>query len=141
MQPDAQTRPPWDTYFLNGARWVSTRSDCRRRQQGTLIVKDRRVISTGYIGVAPGMDGCLQGACPRGLLGFEDVPAYADYDSGPGRCISTHSEANAIIFGDWTQMQGATLYTWPGKPCTSCSKLIQSSGIARVVWADGTEQR
>lgn len=127
-------RPDWDPYFIAIASTVALRSDCTRRQQGTVIVKDRRIISTGYIGVAPGRNGCLQGGCPRGLLSTDKLAAYSDYDSGPGMCISTHSEANALIFGDFSQMQGATLYTWPGEPCFNCRKLIQATGIERLVW-------
>lgn len=130
-------RPGWDTYYLDGARWAGMRSDCRRRRQGTIIVQRKRVISTGYIGVAPGQPGCLEGACPRGLLSFDEVAAYTSYDSGPGECISTHSEANALLFADYSQLAGATLYTWPGMPCLGCRKLIRSSGIIRVVWPDG----
>lgn len=131
-------RPDWDTYYLDGARWAAQRSDCRRRRQGTLIVDTRRrVVAAGYIGVAAGQPGCLSGACPRGLLSFDELAAYASYDSGPGMCISTHSEANAIIYGDYSRMRGATLYTWPGMPCLGCRKLIRAAGIVRVVWPEG----
>jgi dCMP deaminase len=133
-----ENRPAFDAYYLEGAQWAGRRSDCRRRQQGTIIVgDDNRVISTGYIGVAPGEAGCIEGACPRGRLSFDEVAAYASYDEGPGRCISTHSEANALIYGDYSRMRGATLYTWPGEPCTGCRKLIRAAGIVRVVWQEG----
>lgn len=131
-------RPDFDAYYLEGAQWAGRRSDCRRRQQGTIVVDEhRRVVATGYIGVAPGEPGCIEGACPRGRLSFDELAAYASYDSGPGECISTHSEANALIHGDSRAMRGATLYTWPGEPCAGCRKLIRAAGIVRVVWPEG----
>lgn len=131
------SRPSFDAYFLAGAEWAASRSDCRRRQQGTLIVKNRRVVATGYIGVGPGQPGCLDGHCPRGLLSFDELPAYTSYDEGPGLCISAHSEANALLYGGFAEVFGADMFTWPGLPCLGCRKLIRAAGIARVVWPEG----
>lgn len=126
-------RPGWDSYFLSGAAWVATRADCRRSLVGAVIVKDHRIVATGYNGAPAGMPGCLDGHCPRGLL-----PAAAsggDYDAGMGRCISVHAEANAIVHANRADTLGSTIYiTKP--PCPTCTKLIAAAGIDRTVVLD-----
>lgn len=126
-------RPDWDAYFLMIAEAVATRADCRRRQYGSVIVKDHRIVSTGYNGSPAGAAGCLSGACPRGMLSYSEIQAYTDYENGPGRCISIHAEANAIMYADYDRLQGASIYI-TGAPCSACSKLIAGAGITRRVW-------
>lgn len=130
-------RPDWDTYFLGVAHAVSTRADCRRRTVGAVIAsRDHRVLSTGYNGAPPGRPGCLAGACPRGLLSYEDIKEFTDYDSGPGRCISIHAEVNAVLFskGD---VAGATVYI-TDPPCPTCRKVLMGAGLERAVWPEGS---
>lgn len=131
------TRIDWDDYFLKGATdWVSLRADCSRRKVGALIVKNNRVVSTGYNGSPAGSPkSCLQGHCPRGS---SDVPAFSSYDTGPGACIAVHAEANALLYADREDRQGATLYI-SCAPCDGCKRLIAAAGIARVVWREATE--
>lgn len=123
-------RPDWDLYFLNIAVAVADRADCTRRKVGAVIVKNHRVVSTGYNGAPAGRKGCLEGACPRGA---SDVPPGSSYDTGPGSCIAVHAEANAIIYADYDKCLGATLYC-TDEPCGGCQKLIDGAGISRVVW-------
>jgi dCMP deaminase len=95
----APRRPGWDEYFVNIARAVAERSDCRRRKVGAVLVDTgRRIVGTGYTGAPSGHPGCLEGACPRGLLSYDEVKEFSAYDSGPGRCISVHAEANALLY-------------------------------------------
>lgn len=131
--PDlTHTRPDWDEYFLAIATAVSARADCRRRQVGAVIVDvNHRIIATGYNGVPAGSPGCLAGACPRGLLTYEQLAEHTDYDKGPGRCLSTHAEMNAIIYAGH-QVRGCTIYVTDA-PCHGCAKHLASAGIARVV--------
>lgn len=132
-----QERPDWDTYFLGVAQAISARADCRRRTVGAVIAShDHRVLSTGYNGAPPGRPGCLAGACPRGLLSYEDVKEFTDYDSGPGRCISIHAEVNAVLFskGD---VAGATVYI-TDPPCPTCRKVLMGAGLERAVWPGGS---
>jgi dCMP deaminase len=110
-------RPGWDDYFLNIAQAVSARADCTRRQVGAVIVRERRIVSTGYNGAPSGHLGCLSdGACPRGqhfALGPFDnnfckcgnpwpCPEWAvpgsSYDTGPGACVALHAEQNALLY-------------------------------------------
>lgn len=123
-------RPDWDVYFLGIARAVSKRADCKRRQVGAVIVgRDRRLVSTGYNGSPPGGPSCLLGDCPRAS---SNVAPGSSYDSGPGSCIAVHAEANAIIWADPTRLAGATLYC-TDEPCAGCTRLIDGSGITRIV--------
>lgn len=130
-------RPNWDTYFLGVAQSIAARADCRRRTVGAVIVsRDHRVLSTGYNGAPPGRPGCLAGACPRGLLTYEEIKEFSDYDSGPGRCISIHAEVNAVLFskGD---VAGATVYI-TDPPCPNCRKTLMGAGLDRAVWPEGS---
>jgi dCMP deaminase len=129
-------RPDWDSYFLEIAKTVATRADCTRRQVGTVIVDDQhRVVSVGYNGAAPGKPGCLTaGACPRGQISKDVIPSGT---GGYDECIAIHSEANAIMYAGFQRTQGATLYC-TDEPCVGCTKLIEGSGIARVVYSGST---
>lgn len=130
------TRPSWDEYFLEIARVVSLRADCRRRQYGSVIVKGHRIVSTGYNGAPAGQPGCLAGACPRGLLSYEEVAAMTSYDEGPGRCISVHAEANALLYSSRADVEGGTIFM-TGASCPGCKKLTAGAGLVRAVWPEG----
>lgn len=105
-------------------------STCSRRQYAAVIVTPTgRVVGFGYNGSPPGQPHCVDGACPRAS---SSVPSGSPYDSGEGRCIAVHAEANALLFSDATARQGATLYV-NGPPCPDCAKLIAASGVTRVV--------
>lgn len=132
---DRFTRPGWDSYFLGLAFAVSARADCRRRKVGAVIVgTDHRVLEVGYNGAPPGHPGCLEGACPRGLLTYDEVAAHADYSQPgtPGYCIALHAEINAIILAG-RAARGATIYV-TDEPCPNCRKAIMGAGIVRAVW-------
>jgi dCMP deaminase len=124
---------------LRDVRWLSACallapvfSTCTRRQYASFVISESgRVVGFGYNGSPPGQAHCNEGACPRA---FSDVAHGSPYDSGPGRCIAVHAEANALLFSDATARQGATLYV-NGPPCPDCAKLIASSGVSRVVHA------
>jgi dCMP deaminase len=123
--PDpVNARPDWDEYFFGIARAVAARADCRRAQHGAVVVRDRRIIATGYNGSVPGGPSCLAGECPRGLKSKEEVPSnHADYSD----CHALHAEQNAVAHaaGD---LQGATIYI-TGRPCDMCGKLCAAAGL------------
>lgn len=123
-------RPSWDEYFMSIARLVSGRSTCLRRNVGAIIVKDRRILATGYNGAPAGLPHCDVTGCVRQRLA---IPPGERHEL----CRGIHAEQNAIIqsanYG--TGISGATIYT-THHPCTVCSKMIINAGITRVVTDD-----
>ena len=118
-------RTDWDHYFLNIARETATRSNCVRRQHGAVIVRNRRISSTGYNGPPSGHGHCDEGACPRAT---SDATSGWGYDA----CIAIHAEANAILYSSPSDRERATIYI-TGVPCFTCAKLIANSGISEIV--------
>jgi dCMP deaminase len=128
------SRPAWNDYFLGIAKAVSARGDCVRRQVGCVIVSaDKRVVSVGYNGVRPGLPGCLDGACPRAT---SNVNAGVAYDGGPGYCISSHAEASALLYADYSRLAGGAAYI-TDEPCYGCRKLLSAVPIKRTIWPEG----
>ena len=125
------TRPDFDTWALNLAETVATRAECTRRQVGAVLIKNRRVIATGYNGAPAGQPSCLDDACPRGLCDTTTIPPGSSYDTGPGACIAIHAEANALLHAT-RDTHGADLYITDA-PCDGCARLIAAAGINRVV--------
>ena len=116
------TRVGWDTYFMNIAREVATRSTCSRKNVGAVIVRDKTILSTGYNGSVRGLPHCDDG----GHM-MED-----------GHCVRTiHAEANAIIQAakNGTQIAAASIYV-TASPCWSCFKMIANAGIDRIVFGE-----
>lgn len=105
-------------------------STCDRRQYAAFIVDPNgRVVGFGYNGSPPGHPHCGDAPCPRL---HSDVTPGSPYDSGTGRCIAVHAEANALLYSDTNARQGGTLYV-NGPPCPDCAKLIVAAGISRIV--------
>ena len=129
-------RPDWDKYFLSIAREVSRRSTCIRRHYGAVIVKDNKIVSTGYNGSASGRDNCCDiGFCKRNEL---NIPHGERYEL----CEAVHAEMNAIINGDPDKMKDATIYIYgeddnghivKANPCMMCERFIINAGITRTV--------
>ncbi len=124
----ANQRPDWDTYFMNIAHVVKTRSSCSRRQVAAVIVKDRRVISTGYNGTPRGVPNCDEGGCPRCA---SDVPS----GTGLGDCICCHAEENAITQAalHGISVADGMMYVTIS-PCLTCARMIINAGIREVVF-------
>ena len=122
-------RPGWDDYFMGISRQVALRSNCIKRKVAAILVKDQRVIATGYNGTPRGIKNCDEGGCPRcnkfGASG-------ANLDS----CLCSHAEENAIVQSAYhgVNIKGSTLYT-TFSPCLGCTKMIINSGIAEVVYS------
>jgi len=121
-------RPSWDEYFMSIAKVVAMRSNCMKRKVAAIIVKDKRVISTGYNGTPRGAKNCNEGGCPRCNSLAESGTALED-------CLCCHGEENAITQAAYhgTSLKGATLYT-TFSPCLLCTKMIINSGIREVVY-------
>lgn len=122
------SRPDWDEYFMNIAKVVSSRSNCIKRKVAALIVKDKRVVSTGYNGTPRGARNCNEGGCPR-------CNSMAASGTALEECLCSHGEENAITQAAYhgTSLKGATLYTTLA-PCLLCTKMIINSGISEVVY-------
>ena len=121
-------RPGWDEYFMNIAKVVATRANCMKRKVAAVIVKDRRVISTGYNGTPRGARNCNEGGCPR-------CNGMAASGTALDECLCSHGEENAITQAAYhgISLKGSTIYT-TFAPCLQCTKLIINSGIVEVVY-------
>ncbi len=124
----------WDKRFIDMAQLVSTWSSCfqTNRQVGAVIVKNKRVMTTGYNGAASGIRSCKErGSCLRREL---NIPSGTRHEI----CYATHAEQNAIIQAAklGVCIDGATLYC-THQPCVICAKMIINSGIKRIVYKDG----
>lgn len=139
--PPVPPVPSWDDYFLGIATAVAARAKCTRRRVGAVLTIDHRIIATGYNGAAPGEDDCLMGACPRGQLGYDEVPGLGDYDrpGAPGFCIAIHAEVNALLFAT-RDTKGATAFI-TDPPCPGCRKALAAAGVVRAVWPEGEHDR
>ena len=127
-------RPSWDDYYMDIAFAVSKRGDCARRQHGAVVVKDHKIVSTGYNGTPPGDSrSCGKtGQCPRNL------DPNVEHNKGEyDLCWATHAESNALLRAAWDDLRGATIYVTGETPCAGCKKLIKSAGIARIVGTEG----
>lgn len=123
---ERDARPSWDTYFMRVATDVATRATCPRKHVGAVIVRDKRILSTGYNGSPRNMPHCTEVGCELKNLGGRDS------------CVRTiHAEANAIAQAaqNGVSIDGATVYT-TASPCYDCSKLILNSGIKKVVYGE-----
>lgn len=127
-------RPNWDEYYMDIAFAVAKRGDCARRQHGAVIVKDHKIVSTGYNGTPPGDSRSCgsTGLCPRNLSTSAEHNV-GEYD----QCWATHAESNALLRASWSELKDATIYITSETPCPGCRKLIMSSGIARVFGTAG----
>ena len=121
-------RPGWDAYFMKIARVVASRSNCMKRKVAAVIVKDGRIISTGYNGTPRGTLNCNEGGCPR-------CNAFKPSGQGLTDCTCSHAEENAIVQASYhgIQIKGSILYT-TFSPCLLCTKMIINSGIVEVVY-------
>lgn len=124
-------RPSWDQYFMEMAEVAKKRSTCTRRQVGAVIVKDNRIMTTGYNGVPAGMEHCETRGCLRDQLA---VPSGERHEL----CRGLHAEQNAIIQAAHLgqSIAGGTLYC-TNHPCVICAKMILNAGIRRIVVREG----
>lgn len=123
-------RPSWDDYFMEMTKLTATRSSCLRRHVGAVLVKDTRVIATGYNGAPASVTHCEVTGCLRQKL---NVPSGERHEL----CRGLHAEQNAIIqaalYGVSTE--GATLYCTT-KPCSICTKMIINAKITKIVYEE-----
>ncbi|MFZ2657084.1 MAG: dCMP deaminase family protein [Victivallales bacterium] len=123
-------RPSWDRYFMDIAHVVAKRSNCIRRHVAAIIVKDGRIISTGYNGTPRGIRNCHEGGCKR-------CASNAAPGTKLGECLCSHGEENAIVQAAYhgIAVKDSIIYT-TFSPCLICSKMIINAGIREVVYQD-----
>jgi dCMP deaminase len=120
-----------DEYFMQVAQLVSQRSTCLRRPVGAIVVKNKRILTTGYNGAPRNLRHCLEVGCIRDRMGVNSGERHE-------LCRGVHAEQNAIIqssvFG--LSVEGGTLYTTTF-PCVLCSKLVINAGLVEIVYDVG----
>ena len=121
-------RPDWDTYFMRITKLVATRSSCLRRSVGAVLVKDKRILATGYNGAPAGMAHCEEAGCLRDQL---HIPSGERHEL----CRGLHAEQNAIIQAarQGTEIKDSTLYCTTA-PCSLCAKMLINAGVTRIVY-------
>ena len=114
------TRPDWRTYFLNIARAVAQRATCSRAQVGAVIVRDNRILATGYNGSLPGGHHCLDYGC----------------DMKDGHCIrAIHAEVNAVAHAAkyGVALNNSVVYVWDSMRrvavCSHCYQVTTAAGV------------
>lgn len=124
-------RPSWEAYFMDITCLVAKRSTCTRRAVGAIIVKDRRILSTGYNGAPSNVRHCAEVGCLREQM---NVPSGERHEL----CRGIHAEQNAIIQAAYhgASIKGGTLYC-TNLPCSICAKMIINAGIVEIVYQSG----
>ncbi len=128
MQRD---RPDWDTYFMDMAKLAARRSTCLRRAVGAVLVKERRLLATGYNGVPTGVTHCEVAGCLRDKL---NVPSGERHEL----CRGLHAEQNAILQAalHGVSIKESSLYC-TNLPCIICAKMLINAGVRRIVYLEG----
>lgn len=127
------SRPDWDHYFMGMTELIAERSTCLRRKVGALLVRNKRIIATGYNGAPSGILHCgeRQGGCLRQAM---NIPSGERHEL----CIAVHAEQNAIIQAACLgiPIEGSTLYCTT-QPCIICTKMLINAGVKRIVTREG----
>jgi len=127
------SRPDNDTYFMRMADLAATRSTCLRRQVGAVVVREKRVLTTGYNGAPKGLKHCAEVGCVRSQNNIESGTRHE-------LCRGVHAEQNAVIqaayFG--ASIKDASMYT-TNFPCVMCAKILVNAGIIEVIYKDDYE--
>jgi dCMP deaminase len=124
-------RPGWDDYFMDIAALVARRATCLRRSVGAVLVRDRRILATGYNGAPSGLQHCMERGCLRDSL---QIPSGERHEL----CRGLHAEQNAVIQAalHGVSVKGSCLYC-TNHPCVICTKMIINAGIVKIVFREG----
>jgi len=129
--PERIARPDWDAYFMDITFLVAKRSTCTRRSVGAVIVKDKRILATGYNGAPSGIEHCIDIGCLREEL---NIPSGEKHEL----CRGIHAEQNAILQAAYhgVSIKESALYC-TNMPCSICAKMIINAGIKNIFYLDG----
>jgi len=124
-------RPSWPEYFMSIAKLVATRSTCLRRNVGAVLVRDKKILATGYNGAPTGIRHCEETGCLREKLNVKSGERHE-------LCRGLHAEQNVIIQSAYygVATKGTTLYS-THKPCIICSKMLINAGVEKIFFAEG----
>ena len=125
------SRPTWPEYFMAITKLVAKRSTCTRRHVGAILVKDKRILASGYNGAPSGLKHCEEVGC---LRADSEVPSGQRHEL----CRGLHAEQNLIIQAAYhgISINGSVLYC-TNKPCVICTKMIINAGIIKVYYGEG----
>ncbi|GAB1156468.1 MULTISPECIES: deaminase [Paenibacillus] len=130
----ADVRKDWDTYFMDIAYMVSTRSRCSRRHVGAVLVQGKKLLGTAYNGAPMGVPDCSEAGC---MISEEYELVVTDGQEEmikKQRCIRTiHAEQNLLLFTDRNDREGSSVYV-TDEPCWTCSNMLANSGITEIVF-------
>jgi len=123
-------RPSWDEYFMAITAQVAERATCTRRQIGAVLVKDKRILATGYNGAPSGSPHCDVVGCLREQRA---IPSGTQHEL----CRGIHAEQNAVIQAarHGIAIDGATVYC-THQPCVLCAKILINAGVQRIVYQE-----
>ncbi len=123
-------RESWDNYFMNLAYEIAERSTCVRRKVGSIAIRDKRIIATGYNGAPPGIPHCTKETCLRTVM---NIPSGEQQQLD----LAVHAEQNLLVqaakFG--FSLNGCTVYCTT-MPCFTCAKLLYSVGVSRIFYVE-----
>lgn len=128
---ESRERPSWETYFMDITFHVARRTTCLRRAVGAVLVKDKRILSTGYNGAPANIRHCIETGCLREQL---NVPSGERHEL----CRGIHAEQNAIIQAAYhgVSIKDSSLFC-TNLPCSICAKMIINAGIRKIYYAAG----
>ena len=131
MKKKTYQRPSWDEYFLEVACLVSKRSTCLRRHVGAVLVKDKKILATGYNGAPSGTRHCLETGCIREKL---KIPSGERHEL----CRGLHAEQNVLLQAalHGVSTKESVLYV-TNQPCMICAKMIINAGVREIVILEG----
>jgi len=129
--PGEENRPSWEAYFMDIAVLVAKRSTCLRRMVGSAVVKNKRILATGYNGAPTGIRHCMEVGCLRQQMNVASGERHE-------LCRGIHAEQNAIIQAalHGVSIKGASLFC-TNLPCSICAKMIINAGIKKIYHRDG----
>ncbi|KAG0242110.1 Deoxycytidine monophosphate (dCMP) deaminase [Mortierella sp. GBA43] len=122
-------RPSWDSYFMYLANLAARRSNCMKRRVGCVLVRDKRVIATGYNGTPKNMRNCNDGGCPR-------CNQATPCGQGLDRCLCMHAEENALLEAGRERIGSGSIIYCNTCPCLGCAIKIVQVGVSQVVYSE-----
>ncbi len=128
IEDPERLRPAWDAYFMSLANLAAHRANCMKRRVGCVIVRDKRVIATGYNGTPRNFKNCNEGGCPR--CNSADASGV-----GLSTCLCLHAEENALLEAGRDRIGTTATVYCNTCPCLTCSIKIIQAGVREVVYS------